>query len=265
MRIAFTAALLAVSVSAAAHDNNMGYWGDSTTKSIWKNSYGECWQSGIATKEQLNLGCGTAPAAAAAPAAAPAKADTSAADAAAAAAAAAAKAKADAEAAAAAAAAALTAKKDTDGDGVPDSKDQCPDTKAGAKVDEKGCYVVLKETVTMKINVTFPTGSSRLHAEDEAEVKKLADFMKEYPQTTVEVGGHTDNTGAASTNRKLSQARADAVRKIMIDKYGVEANRVTAKGYGPDKPIADNGTKEGRDANRRVEGVVQQVVEKVQQ
>ncbi len=264
MRIAFTAALLAVSVSAAAHDTNMGYWGDSTTQSIWKNSYGECWQSGIATKEQLNLGCGAAPVAKV-EAAPVAKADTSAADAAAAAAAAAAKAKADAEAAAAAAAAALAAAKDTDGDGVSDAKDQCPDTKAGAKVDEKGCYIVLKETVTMKINVTFPTGSSRLDAADEAEVKKLADFMKEYPQTTVEVGGHTDNTGAASTNYKLSQARADAVRKMMIDKFGVDAGRVTAKGYGPDKPIADNGTKEGRDANRRVEGVVQQVVEKVQQ
>lgn len=264
MRIAFTAALLAVSVSAAAHDTNTGYWGDSQSKSIWKNSYGECWQTGTISKEQASLGCEAKPAAAPAPAPAPVAAvvDTSAADAAAAAKA---KADADAAAAAAAAAAALLAAKDTDGDGVNDAADQCPDTKAGAKVDEKGCYVVLKEAVTIQIDVKFPTGSSRIDAAGEAEVKKFAEKMAQYPQTNVEIGGHTDNTGNANTNRKLSQARADAVRKMLIEKFGVEASRLTAVGYGPDKPIADNTTKEGRDKNRRVEGVGTQMVEKTAQ
>ncbi|MFP5440005.1 MAG: OmpA family protein [Gammaproteobacteria bacterium] len=268
MRILLATAIAAVSVSAAtgaqAHEANQGYWGNNVDGQIWRNSYGECWQTGTITKEQAAAGCdGAAKPAAkvAAPApvaAAPADSGKSAADEAAAAAAAAAKAAEEAAAAAAAA-------KDTDGDGVPDRKDDCPDTKAGAKVDKHGCYIVLKENVTVSINVKFPSGSTRLHAEDEAEIKKLADFMTEYPQTTVEVGGHTDNVGAASTNRKLSQARADAVRKVLIDKFGIDGSRITAKGYGPDKPVADNGTVEGRNANRRVEGVVSQTVEKVQQ
>lgn len=267
MRILLATALLATSVTAVAHDDNKGYWGDSTTKQIWRNSYGECWQSGIATKDQLSLGCG-GKAAAAAPAAAP----VAAVDDGAAARAAADKAAADAKAAAAAAAATAVAAApvvaavvlDGDKDGVADANDKCPDSKPGAKVDENGCYLVLKEKVTIAINVKFPTGSSRVDAAGDAEIKKLADFMTEYPQTSVEIGGHTDNTGAAAMNTKLSQARASAVRQRLIDKFGIAGDRVTAKGYGPDKPVADNGTAEGRTANRRVEGVVDQVVEKVQ-
>lgn len=235
MRIVFAAAALALSASAVAQD---GYWENSAGE-IWKNSYGECWRTGLWTKEKIIVGCDgmTAPKpkpVVAAPAPAPAP-------------------------------VAPPPPKDTDGDGVTDDKDQCPDTKKGAKVDEKGCYIVLKEKVTVSIDVKFPTGSSRMDAAGEGEVKRLADFMAEYPQTNVEVGGHTDNVGSASVNRRLSQARADAVRKTLIDKFGIDAGRVTAVGYGPDKPVADNGTADGRAANRRVEGVVSQVVEKVQQ
>ena len=65
-------------------------------------------------------------------------------------------------------------------------------------------------------------------------------------------GGHTDNTGSKATNQRLSAARATAVRDLLISK-GVDASRMTAKGYGPDKPVADNKTVAGRAANRRVE------------
>lgn len=262
MRIVFSAALLAVAVSAAAHDAPTGYWGDNTSKSVWKNSYGECWETGSITKEQAAAGCEpkpapkpapvvVAPAPAPAPVAAPAPAPVVAAPA---------------PAPLPVPVPVVPAKPvDTDGDGIVDANDKCNDTKKGAKVDETGCYIILKEKVTVSINVKFPSGSSKMDAAGEAEAKKLADFMTEYPQTTVEVGGHTDSSGAAATNKKLSQARADAVRKVVVEKYKIDAGRITAVGYGSEKPIADNKTAEGKLANRRVEGVVSQTVEKIAQ
>jgi len=68
----------------------------------------------------------------------------------------------------------------------------------------------------------------------------------------IEIQGHTDSTGSAGINRKLSAARAESVKRYLMDKK-IAKGRMTAKGYGPDVPIADNGTPEGRDANRRVE------------
>lgn len=246
MRMIMTAALLAVSVATTAHEAPKGYWGDNIDSQIWRNSYGECWQTGTITKEQAQAGCEASAPAAAVPAAprlvvtaAPAPAP-------------------------AAPAPEPAAPIDTDGDGVADAKDQCPDSSAGARVDAKGCYIVLKETVTIAINVKFPTGSAQINAAGDAEIQKLVDFMTEYPQTSVEIGGHTDNVGSAAGNVRLSQARADAVRSNLITKGKIDGGRVTAKGYGPSKPVADNGTVEGRTANRRVEGVVSQEVEKVQ-
>ncbi len=262
---------LVASAGTLAHDNDRSYWGNANDGQIWRNSFGECWQTGNFNAAEARAECAADGKAAAAPApvAAPAPADTSAADAAAA------KAKADAEAAAAAAkakagaaaAAAVTAAKgvaDDDRDGVANKDDQCPDTKAGAKVTATGCYEVLKETVTISLHVKFATGSTKLDAAGSAETKKLADFLTQYPQTSIEVGGHTDNLGNAATNTRLSQLRADAVRNELIKKYGIDGSRVTAKGYGSDKPVADNKTADGRAKNRRVEGVVNQVVEKVQ-
>ena len=72
------------------------------------------------------------------------------------------------------------------------------------------------------------------------------------PSFKLLIEGHTDNAGKAATNFKLSQSRADAVKKYFVDN-GVDAARVTAKGYGPSKPIADNKTAAGKAKNRRVE------------
>ena len=77
--------------------------------------------------------------------------------------------------------------------------------------------------------------------------------MKSNPQIeTIQVEGHTDSTGSPDFNRTLSQARAESVVKYLTGK-GVKAARFTAKGFGPDRPVADNSTDAGRDANRRVE------------
>ena len=88
------------------------------------------------------------------------------------------------------------------------------------------------------------------------DVKSLADFMKQYPKTTTQVSGHTDNVGPDAYNQKLSQRRADAVKQVLV-KDGVRADRITSVGYGKTRPVADNATEAGRAMNRRVEASVE--------
>ena len=81
---------------------------------------------------------------------------------------------------------------------------------------------------------------------------EASDTLKKYPDLKIEVGGHTDNTGNTQANEALSQKRAEAVMKYLVDK-GAKADLLSAKGYGPNQPIADNGTADGKAQNRRVE------------
>jgi OmpA-OmpF porin, OOP family len=74
--------------------------------------------------------------------------------------------------------------------------------------------------------------------------------------------GHTDNVGSIARNEKLSQNRAKAVKKYIVDKFGIDATRLSAKGYGPGKPVSSNTTKEGRQKNRRVEAELEYIVKK---
>ncbi len=141
---------------------------------------------------------------------------------------------------------------DSDGDGVYDARDQCPDTAAGLKVDLKGCAQVLTETVSIKLEVNFDTDSAQVKEEFIAEIQELADFMGSYLNTVVTVEGHTDDRGAAAYNQVLSQKRADAVRRVLIERMAVDAGRVEAIGYGEAQPIANNDSISGRLSNRRV-------------
>jgi OOP family OmpA-OmpF porin len=104
----------------------------------------------------------------------------------------------------------------------------------------------------LAISIKFDTGKAEVKPEYDDQLKKVADFLKTYPDASAEIEGHTDNRGTAVSNRALSQRRAESVRQALIDRFGADASRLTAKGYGPDKPIADNSTPEGRAQNRRV-------------
>ena len=115
----------------------------------------------------------------------------------------------------------------------------------------------MKEKVTISLNVEFDTNKAIVKDKYYDEIKRVADFMKEFPDTTCEIGGHTDNVASAAYNQKLSEKRANSVRQYLIDKFGIDGSRLTAAGYGLTEPIASNDTAEGRQQNRRVDAVME--------
>jgi OOP family OmpA-OmpF porin len=134
---------------------------------------------------------------------------------------------------------------DSDGDGVIDPRDQCPNTPQGAKVDARGCWVlewVYFETNSAKI---LPASESRIAAE-------VLPVLEKNPKLRIRVDGHTDSRGSTAYNQKLSEQRANAVRDFLIAK-GVAATRVEAKGFGEAKPIAPNDTAANLQKNRTTE------------
>ena len=115
--------------------------------------------------------------------------------------------------------------------------------------------VILDVSAPMVLEgVTFASGSAELTPESEYILKRALVTLNVYPDMTVEIRGHTDNVGKASSNLRLSERRANSVRNWIINK-GVDPNRVVAKGYGEQNPIADNNSAEGRRLNRRIEFV----------
>lgn len=110
----------------------------------------------------------------------------------------------------------------------------------------------IPEKVTIALEVKFDTSMAVVKPEYDDQLKKVSDFLKAYPNSKAEIEGHTDNAGEPAANKDLSQRRAAAVRQALIDRFGADAARLTAAGYGEERPLADNGTVEGRAQNRRV-------------
>jgi OOP family OmpA-OmpF porin len=109
----------------------------------------------------------------------------------------------------------------------------------------------LNKEGSIALYINFETGKATIKPESQKIVDQVAEMMKANPTLKVSVEGHTDNVGTAASNKTLSDARAKAVMKAIIT-TGVEASRLSAKGWGQEKPVADNKTEEGRAQNRRV-------------
>jgi OOP family OmpA-OmpF porin len=103
------------------------------------------------------------------------------------------------------------------------------------------------------INIQFDTDKSAIKSQYGAELKTVSEFLKEFPKAKGEISGHTDNVASKAYNTKLSQARAESVKKYIVEKFGIAAERISTKGYDFSKPIASNKTKEGKAKNRRIE------------
>ena len=143
---------------------------------------------------------------------------------------------------------------DTDGDGVLDKDDLCPNEAGPA--DNKGCPQV-DDNVQKQLNayaktILFDTGKASIKFESAEVLGQILAVLKKYPNSRFNIEGHTDSVGKRAKNIELSQNRADAV-KIYLIQGGIDQSRLESKGYGPDRPIASNKNKKGRELNRRVE------------
>ncbi|WP_424485517.1 OmpA family protein [Pseudomonas sp.] len=161
---------------------------------------------------------------------------------------------------------------DEDDDGVFDRRDRCPGTPANMPVHHNGCplkvyesapaaeepaAVEVVDSVRVELDVKFDFNKSDVKEGSQADIKSLADFMKQYPQTTTTVEGHTDAVGSDAYNQGLSERRANAVRDVLVNQHGIDSGRVSSVGHGESQPVADNESEEGRAINRRVEAEVE--------
>ncbi len=145
---------------------------------------------------------------------------------------------------------------DSDGDGVADAGDACPETLRTYAVDERGCPIPVEEVARVELLVNFDFDSSEVKPEYFDEIQEIADFMEQYPDVVVELEGHTDSRGTAAYNQGLSERRANAVRDVMVNRFGISGGRITAHGFGESQPVASNDTDAGREENRRVITVI---------
>lgn len=138
---------------------------------------------------------------------------------------------------------------DADGDGVKDDRDLCPDTPKGTKVDHTGCPL---QDVTVLKGVNFDFDKDTLRPDAMPILDEAAAVMQRYPEISVEIAGHTDSVGSDDYNLDLSDRRAKSVMDYFISK-GIDAGRLSSKGYGESAPVTGNESAAGRADNRRVE------------
>lgn len=135
---------------------------------------------------------------------------------------------------------------DDDNDGVLNSIDKCPTSPANAVVNDEGCPIIVN------LHINFENDSYAVDAMSNDNIKAFADFLNMYPNYSATIVGHTDSKASEKYNQKLSENRANAVKKMIIG-YGVSDDRIKASGMGETSPTADNSTKTGRAENRRIE------------
>ena len=143
---------------------------------------------------------------------------------------------------------------DRDGDGVLDKDDECPE-EAGP-TSNKGCPEVTQEVQTQLNSfaktILFDVGKSTIRPESATVLNNIVNVLNKYKNSKFSIEGYTDTSGNKDKNQRLSEDRAYSVKAYLVDK-GINPARLSAKGFGPEKPIASNKTKKGRELNRRVE------------
>jgi OOP family OmpA-OmpF porin len=116
------------------------------------------------------------------------------------------------------------------------------------------------DRLCMLLKVEFATDSAEITSGYHDEVNRVGDYMQMYPTTTAAIEGHTDDVGDFEHNMKLSQQRAESVVNYLVEKFGIERSRLSAKGYGPTRRISYNDTPEGRQKNRRINAIIDCVI-----
>lgn len=142
---------------------------------------------------------------------------------------------------------------DADGDGVPDYLDLCPATSANSTVNEYGCSRHQNRDHRFEAQVYFALNSAELQSQYQDEIASFAEHLRQNPDLRLRIEGHTDSSGADWRNRQLSQQRADAVKRVLVEEFGVNPSRVDAEGFSDTRPL--NYGDVTNPANRRIEVV----------
>jgi outer membrane protein OmpA-like peptidoglycan-associated protein len=147
---------------------------------------------------------------------------------------------------------------DRDGDGSPDSTDRCPD--AAGPIDNQGCPVYEKiaicdDKIELREKIFFAWDKATIEVRSHPLLDEVAKALKDNKTFQINIDGHTDSSGQAKHNQKLSESRARAVMAYLV-KHGIAKERLRAKGFGSAVPLESNGTVDGREKNRRVEFVI---------
>ncbi|WP_102794910.1 OmpA family protein [Bowmanella denitrificans] len=145
---------------------------------------------------------------------------------------------------------------DSDGDGVNDNQDRCANTPKGDRVDAFGCTLFDEKTVSSALDMLFAHDSHKIANPDSQQVKNFADFMQQYPDTTVTIEGHTSLVGTEAYNQQLSERRAAAVKKLLVERYAISAERISTVGYGESRPLDRADNEAAHSANRRIHAQV---------
>jgi OOP family OmpA-OmpF porin len=141
---------------------------------------------------------------------------------------------------------------DTDQDGVLDEKDNCADTPMSDKVDANGCSIFVEEEVSTNLNVLFGNNSSVIGNATNEQFQEFADFMNRFPDTETVIEGHASAPGAADYNLMISKKRAEAVRTLLINDYGINPSRISAVGFGETQLLDTSNTAAANNVNRRI-------------
>jgi OOP family OmpA-OmpF porin len=154
---------------------------------------------------------------------------------------------------------------DADGDGVMDTMDECADTPTTDRVDAKGCSVIEDVEVFAELDILFDNNSSQINNRSSELITEFVEFMQRYPNTTAIIEGHTSAVGNSAYNQVLSQRRADNVRQMLINDYGIDASRLQAVGFGESRLKFTENNAESHRLNRRIEARVTATVEEAAQ
>jgi len=141
---------------------------------------------------------------------------------------------------------------DTDKDGVFDADDQCKDTPVEYKVDAAGCTVYVEDSASINLLINFDNNNAVIKPEYFDKVKELADFLNTYKSVSVVIEGHASAPGNDALNKTLSQLRADSVVNLLTSRYGIEADRLSAIGYGEERLLNTEKSVAANKENRRI-------------
>ncbi|MBD1390611.1 OmpA family protein [Neiella sp. HB171785] len=148
---------------------------------------------------------------------------------------------------------AATTAADDDRDGVNNNLDKCPDTPLGHSVDAQGCTRFYEQAIVKQVTILFAHDDATVPARSYNNVAEIAEFMAQHPQLDIVIEGHTSLVGSATYNQKLSERRADAVKQLLIERYQVAEQRISALGYGETRPaVSPEQNADDAAANRRI-------------